>query len=122
VRSMSVGVLATVLDLATLGGLTHAGVPVRTASVVALSFGVALQFVGNKWFAFGDRSPAWMKQGGAFLGVEALGFAANLVLFDVAVRALPAPILVVRMITTSIVYFALCLPLWSLIFKRQEAP
>jgi putative flippase GtrA len=119
---MSVGMLATGLDLATLGGLTYARVPVRIASVVALSLGVVLQFAGNKWFAFRDNSAAWVKQGGAFLGVEALGFAANLVLFDVAVRALPAPILLVRMITTSIVYFALCLPLWSLIFKRQEAP
>ncbi len=120
---MSVGVLATGVDLATLGGLTWAGVPVRVASVVALSLGVGLQFVGNKWFAFRDRSGAWLKQGGAFLGVEALGFAANLALFDVAVRALPAPILLVRMLTTSLVYFGLCLPLWSLVFRKtEEAP
>ncbi len=119
-RSLSVGALATAVDLALLQGLVLAGAPVRAASVAALSSGVAVQFFGNKLFAFRDRSRAWARQGGLFLGVEALGFAANLALFDVAVRALPLPIVVVRLLSTNVVYFALCLPLWSLIFRHRQ--
>lgn len=124
-RSMGVGGLATLVDLGLLVLLVSAaGLSPRLASPVALLCGVGLQFVGNKLVAFRDRSPRWAAQALRFAGVELLGFVANLWLFDVAVRFVPLPMLALRLVTTSLVYFALCLPLWSLIFRptTQELP
>lgn len=117
-RSAGVGIAATAVDLGALALLVSVlSVPVRIASVPALALGIAMQFAGNKWFAFGDRSRAWLRQGVQFLGVEALGFALNLLLFDLAVTHTALPYLPLRLLTTSLVYFAVCLPLWSRIFK-----
>lgn len=120
-RSAGVGVLATATDLAALTALVMlADLSPRAASLPALAFGVAFQFVGNKIFAFRDRSPAWARQGALFLGVESLGFACNLVLFDLAQAHVRVPYLLLRLFTTSLVYFGVCLPLWSLVFRRHE--
>jgi putative flippase GtrA len=117
-RSAAVGLLATVADLAALAVLVDAvGLTPRHASLPALAIGIGFQFVGNKCFAFADRSPRWAEQGLLFLGVEALGMAANLLLFDLAVTHVPLPYLALRIATTSIVYFAICLPLWTRIFQ-----
>jgi putative flippase GtrA len=121
-RSAAVGAIATVVDLVALLALVSVvGVPVRAASIPALSVGIAVQFVGNKLFAFGDRSGRWLRQGAQFLSVEALGFVANLVLFDVLVQHVQAPYLLLRIVSTAAVYFGLCLPLWSRIFKAEPA-
>ncbi|MFO0617309.1 MAG: GtrA family protein [Polyangiaceae bacterium] len=120
VRSMGVGAVATLTDLVVLTLLAsgfHLGP--RTSSFPALVAGIAVQFFGNKLFAFEDRSKRWGEQAALFLAVEALGFVANLALFDVGVRYLPLPYLAVRLITTNLVYFGLCLPLWSRIFGRS---
>lgn len=120
VRSAGVGVLATATDLAVLALLVSGfGVSPRIASVPALALGIAVQFVGNKLFAFNDRSRAWLRQGAQFLGVETLGFVANLVLFDLAMTRTPLPYLPARLLTTNVVYFCICLPLWSLIFRPR---
>ncbi len=119
-RSASIGLLATLTDLAVLALLVSGfGMSPRLASVPALALGIGVQFVGNKWFAFGDHSPAWLRQGAQFLGVETLGFVANLVLFDLAIRVTRLPYLPLRLLTTNLVYFAICLPLWSLIFRNR---
>ena len=119
-RSAIIGILATLTDLTALALLVSGfGMSPRLASMPALALGIAVQFVGNKWFAFGDRSPAWLRQGAQFLGVETLGFVANLLLFDLALRFTQLPYLPLRLLTTNLVYFAICLPLWSLIFKNR---
>lgn len=123
-RSAAIGLVATATDLVALAVLVSGlGFSPRVASVPALALGIAVQFVGNKWFAFGDRSREWLRQGAQFLGVETLGFVANIVLFDLAVTLTKLPYLPLRLLTTNLVYFAICLPLWSLIFKSraQEA-
>lgn len=123
VRSAGVGAAATLVDLAALTVLVSLlDVPVRLASVPALSLGIAIQFVGNKLFAFGDRSPRWVRQGAQFLAVEALGFVLNLLLFDLAVTHTPLPYLAARVASTAVVYFAVCLPLWSRIFRPELQP
>jgi len=120
VRSAAVGLLATATDLVVLAVLVSGlGLSPRVASVPALVLGIGVQFVGNKWFAFGDRSSRWMRQGAQFLGVEAVGFVANLVLFDLAVTLTKLPYLPLRLLTTNLVYFIICLPLWSLIFRPR---
>jgi putative flippase GtrA len=118
VRSSGVGTIATLVDLLILGALVSgAGVPARVASAPALAAGVGVQFLGNKLFAFRDRSPDWGRQFAQFILVEALGFVCNLLVFDLASSHLPLPYLLVRLLTTSAVYFGVCLPLWSRIFR-----
>ncbi len=120
-RSLLVGAGATLLDLAILAVLvTGVGIAPKVASLPALSVGILWQFIGNKWFAFGDRSNRWAKQGALFLVVEALGFVANLLLFNFAITHLAWPYLLVRVMVTSLVYFALCYPLWTLIFRARH--
>ncbi len=120
-RSAAVGLLATGTDLVALAVLVDGfGLSPRDASLPALALGIGVQFVGNKCFAFGDRSPRWAEQGLLFLGVEALGMTANLLLFDLAVTHTPLPYLALRLATTSIVYFGICLPLWSRIFRAGD--
>jgi putative flippase GtrA len=122
-RSAGVGALATLVDLGALAVLVSVlGVSPRVASAPALALGVATQFVGNKLFAFGDRSPRWARQGAQFAAVEALGLALNLLLFDLAVTHSPLPYLAARVLSTSVVYFAVCLPLWSRIFRPELHP
>lgn len=120
VRSAGVGAVATAVDLGALALLVSViGLSPRAASVPALSLGIAVQFFGNKLFAFADGSPHWLRQGAQFLAVEALGFTLNLLLFDLAVAHTPLPYLAARVLSTSVVYFAVCLPLWSRIFRAQ---
>lgn len=120
-RSMLVGGVSTVVDLVVLATLVSLfGAPLRLASPIALGLGIVCQFVGNKLFAFHDRRPRWATQAALFLAVEALGFITNLIVFDVAVRALPIPYLVTRVLTQSFVYFAICLPLWARIFTPAK--
>ena len=120
VRSAAVGVLATAADLVTLAILVSGfHFSPRAASLPALALGIGVQFVGNKLFAFGDQSRAWVRQGAQFLGVEVLGFIANLVLFDFAVTHTHLPYLPLRLVTTNLVYFGICLPLWSRIFRTD---
>jgi len=118
VRSMGVGVIATATDLGVLALLVSGlGVSPRSASLPALLLGIVVQFLGNKLVAFEDRRPEWLRQGAQFMAVEALGFVANLVLFDRAMALTHLPYLAVRLATTSLVYFAICLPLWTRIFR-----
>jgi putative flippase GtrA len=121
-KSALVGGVATLVDLCAMSLFVYgAGILPRVASPFSLALGLACQFVGNKVFAFEDRSRAWGRQAALFLMVEALGFAANVALFDFAVRFSPLPLLVTRMGAQALVYFGLCLPAWSLIFKAPEA-
>jgi putative flippase GtrA len=117
-RSAGVGAVATVADLGALALLVH-GLrwDPRQASAPALALGIVVQFVGNKLLAFRDRDPRWALQALRFLAVEALGFVANLALFDLAVRLVPAPPVALRLVTTNLVYFCVCLPLWTRIFR-----
>jgi putative flippase GtrA len=121
-RSAGVGLMATGTDLVVLTCLVSvAGLSARLASMPALAAGVVLQFAGNKWFAFEDRSRRWVRQSLEFLAVEALGLATNLALFDLVMAHTALPYLPVRLATTSFVYFAICLPLWARVFRARGA-
>jgi putative flippase GtrA len=122
-RSAGVGALATAVDLGALAILVSLfELSPRLASLPALALGIATQFVGNKLFAFGNRSRRWLRQGAQFAAVEALGLLLNLALFDLAVTHTPLPYLAARVLSTSLVYFAVCLPLWSRIFRPELHP
>ncbi len=121
-RSVIVGAGATLLDLGALAVLVSCwAMDVRVASPVALAFGLVAQFVGNKSFAFRDRSGRWVAQGVAFGAVEAAAFVLNLLAFHAAISFTSLPYLAARLLTTSLVYFSVCLPAWSLIFVPNRS-
>lgn len=116
-RSASVGAVATLADLAVLGLLVEiVGLSARLANAPGLLTGTALQFVGNKWFAFRDPSPRWARQGTWFALVQIVALGLNLGLFDLLVVA-GVHFAVARLASSALVYFAFCLPLWSRIFR-----
>lgn len=93
----------------------------RHVTPFALALGISIQFVGNKLFAFRDRSPAWLRQAMLFLAVEAAGYAANLALFDFFSMRSRVPYPILRLVIGSFVYFGICLPLWTRIFGKPES-
>jgi putative flippase GtrA len=120
IRSASIGVVATFVDLLSLAiaiEVCHASP--TAANIPALSFGVLAQFLGNKIFAFEDRSPAWGAQGALFFLVEAIAFGLNTVLFDRLIAGTGLPYIAVRLMVTTGVYFGFSLPLWSYIFRAS---
>ena len=120
-RSALVGLVATGSDLLALTFAVEVlhQAP-RIATPVALALGVTIQFVGNKLLAFRDRSAAWVRQAMLFLVVEAVGYAANVLLFGLLSTRTTVPYLVLRVAIGSVVYFGLCLPLWSRIFRERS--
>ncbi len=122
VRSAGVGALATAVDLSVLAVLVHVtGVAPREASPLALLLGVAVQFLGNKVFAFRDRSGAWGRQALAFGAVEVVALALNLVGFEILALRLGVPVLAARIVVSAVVYGGFCLPSWSMVFRAPAA-
>lgn len=119
-RSAVVGVAATLFDFGALSLLVSVfGVPARLASLPALALGIVVQFMGNKWLAFRDASPGWGRQASLFLAVEGVGLLANGIVFDRLLVWTHLPYLVCRILSSSLVYFAFCLPLWARIFATE---
>lgn len=127
-RGSVVGVVATLADIGALSLFVWLGVTPRAASIPALVVGVVVQFVGSKLFTFREKENAHTDGGRLcaeallFATVELGALALNAFVFDVALRiAAPgaAALPLVRLVTTSAVYFGFSLPLWSLVFRRQ---
>jgi len=120
-RSAAVGVVATLVDLVVLGLLVEVlALPTAWANVPALSLGLAVQFVGNKVFAFGDRqrdARALARQGSLFLAVELVAFALNAALFHLLSPMLGLPWWLARTTASAAVYFGFSYRLWALIFR-----
>ncbi len=90
----------------------------QAANVPSLLAGVAAQFVGNKWFAFGDESRDLVRQGAQFAAVEAGALTLNAVGFHVLVEVMPYG--AARLVTSALVYFGFSYPLWTRIFRRTR--
>jgi len=119
-RSAIVGVVATVIDLALLFVLVDlVGLAPAVANVPSLAGGLIVQFVGNKYFAFGDRSKRLLKQGGQFALVEAGAIALNAVGFHLLVTLTVIPYVAVRLGCSAAVYFGFSYPLWHFIFSPR---
>lgn len=117
VRSLLVGVVATVVDLAALWALVDGlGWSAVAANVPALALGLCVQFAGNKWFAFRDPSRDYARQGAAFLAVEAGAFTLNAAAFH-ALSVLGAGWMAARLVASAAVYVGFSLPLWGRIFQ-----
>ena len=121
VRSAAVGVVASATDLAALCLLVQAlGLAPALANVPALAAGLAVQFLGNKWFAFRDRLRALARQGAQFALVEAGALAFNALGFHLFVTLTPVPYPAARVVTQALVYFGWSFPLWGLVFRTPQ--
>lgn len=124
-KSAVVGLAATLTDLGMLALLVHGlGVSPALANVPALFLGVMVQFVGNKLWAFEDRSTepaALMRQGSLFLAVEVIAFALNALLFHLTAVVLGVPALAARVVVSAAVYFGFSYRLWAIIFRPARS-
>ena len=121
-RSAAVGLLATASDLGSLMLLIHAvGLSRRVANIPSLLPGLVVQFFGNKFFAFDDRSKAVVKQGAFFFLIELVAFAFNVLLFDLLVCLTPIHEIPARLLGTNIVYLGFSFPMWSFFVFRPKA-
>jgi putative flippase GtrA len=103
-----------------------AGLAPRVASVPALIAGSVVMFVGQKLFAFRARGGDLRREALLFALVQAGGVALNALLYDLALRAIPAAAsttgvwyLPVRLGTTNLVWIAYSFPLWHWVFKAR---
>jgi putative flippase GtrA len=121
-RSAVVGLLATASDLGSLLLLIHGvGLTKRAANVPSLLPGLLIQFVGNKLFAFDDRSREIVRQGSRFFLIELVAFGLNVLLFDMLVTLTPIHEILARLLGTNIVYLGFSFPMWSFFVFRSKA-
>lgn len=121
-RSSAVGLAATALDLVALVVLVEVfALTAAAANVPALVLGIGVQFAGNKWFAFRDRSSDLVRQGVQFALVEAGTLALNALVFHALVTWTELPYALARVLGTMLVYVAFSYPLWSRIFRPSPA-
>lgn len=121
-KSAIVGVVATLVDVLTLTLLVNVlGVGAATANLPALSLGLVVQFFGNKYFAFNDRSRDFLRQGALFGVVEVGAFLLNLLAFHLLAVVAGLPVQIARLIGSAGVYFGFSYPLWHRIFRPDAA-
>lgn len=120
-KSGLVGVFATATDIILLVLLVDVlGWPATSANVPALSVGLLIQFLGNKYFAFEDRrsdAANLLRQGALFALVEVAAFGLSAALFHGLVTSVGTHHLVARLFGSALVYFCFSLPLWRLVFR-----
>lgn len=121
-KSMAIGLLATTADLLSLWLLTAVGVSARVANVPTLLFGAAIQFFGNKYLAFEDRSPKLLEQGARFTLVEIGALVLNALLFHLVVSFSTFPIGLARVLIGGGIYLLFSLPLWRCLVFSPARP
>lgn len=116
-----VGVVATLVDLLALALLIDvAGVPAAWANVPALTLGLAVQFFGNKHYAFRDRSRDLVRQGARFAVVEVGAFTLNAAAFHLLAVIAGLPFVLARALGSAAVYFGFSYPLWGRVFTHPD--
>ncbi|MCB9736734.1 MAG: GtrA family protein [Deltaproteobacteria bacterium] len=120
-KSLAIGVVATLTDLAMLWlAVTVLGIPEAVANVPALLAGVVVQFFGNKYVAFEDRSRDLVRQGAWFAAIECGALALNAGLFHLLAVVLGAHYLVARLVASALVYVGYSYPLWGRLFRASS--
>jgi putative flippase GtrA len=120
-RSLLTGGAATLADLATLAfavGVLHASP--AAASLPALVVGAAVQFVGNRYFAFrAGRAPV-ARQAVLFVASEAVTMLLNAVVYQAVASHLPLTLttaVLARIVTTNLVFLLWSYPVWKRVFQ-----
>jgi putative flippase GtrA len=120
-RSAIAGGLATVVDLGVLTGLVAIGEwTARAASVPALIAGAVAAFVTQKYYAFQAAAGPVVRQATQFALVQVGSAVLTGVFYDLVLALAPslAPAYVlVRLVTSNIVWLAFSFPLWHLVFR-----
>lgn len=110
--------MATIVDVFLLLCLVElGGVAPALANVPALLGGLAVQFVGNKYWAFDDQSESLLRQGAAFAVIEVGAVALNAAGFHLLIAATTVPYPLARLLTSALVYGLFSYPLWHLVFR-----
>ena len=125
-RSALAGAAATLTDLSVLAVLVGLlGVSARHANVPALLAGAAVQFVGNRHFAFRARSGSLRRQLFWFGVVEVGTLLLNGLLYDVGARSMSLGALsavALRAVISFAVFVCWSYPLWRRVFRVPPAP
>ena len=125
VRSGLAGLLATLSDLAVLTALTElAGLSPRVASIPALVTGAVVMFFGQKHFAFRAQGKPRARELAEFAAVQLGGLVLTGFLYDSALRLAPslaANYVLVRLVTTNLVWLGYSFPLWHVVFRDRSA-
>ncbi len=125
-RALVAGGGATLVDLVVLALLVDLlAVPARVASIPALVAGGTVAFVANRRWVFHARAGSIVKQASLFVLVELFALALNGLLYELAMRSptvshQPQAYLVVRLVTSHVVFLGWSYPLWRLVFR--DAP
>jgi putative flippase GtrA len=125
-RSLLTGGAATLADVGALAfavGLLHASP--AAASVPALLVGAAVQFFGNRYFAFRAARAPLANQALLFVATEAVTMLLNAVLYQAVAARLPLTLItavIARIITTNLVFLLWSYPVWKRVFKPELAP
>jgi putative flippase GtrA len=125
VRSGIAGLAATLCDLGVLAGLTElAGLSPRVASVPALVTGGTVMFFGQKYFAFQRAGKPRSRELVEFGVVQLGGLFLTGLLYDSVLRFFPSLIahyVLVRLVTTNLVWLGYSFPLWHVVFRARHA-
>lgn len=119
-RSMLAGGVATLVDLGGLFVLVSLlGVGPRAASVPALVVAGAVNFLGNRHFAFRAAGDSGARQAKLFVLVHLITLSLNAVLFDMAIRGLGtyAPYWALRLVISNLVYLSWSFPMFRRVFR-----
>jgi len=120
-RSALGGGAATLVDLGVLTGLVSlGGVSPRAASIPALVAGGIVAFVTQKYFAFQAAGGRVVRQAVQFAVVQVGSTVLTGVLYDLTLRLVPrlTPYyVVVRLVTSNLVWLGFSFPLWHWVFR-----
>lgn len=121
-KSSGVGLAATVSDLGTTTLLVRCfGWSKQMANIPGLVPGIVIMFIGNKYFAFEDKSKKVLRQGVVFLVIEAVAFGLNALFFHLLVTWWDWHELLARLLSTNITYLGFSFPMWHwLVFKLPK--
>jgi putative flippase GtrA len=122
-RSLLTGGAATLVDLGVIAaavGLFH--LKPAAANAPALLAGAAVQFFGNRRFAFRSRGPLG-RQAALFAASEVVTLALNFFLYQLVVTHMAlgtGGAVLARAVTTNLVFVLWSYPVWARIFRGQE--
>jgi putative flippase GtrA len=121
-RSSLVGLVTAASDFGSLALMIYVfDMDERAAGVPSLVPGLVIMFVGNKYFAFDDRSKALVRQTGLFFLIELCGFALNALAYDLLVGTWQMHPMLARALHTFVVYQCFSFPLWKVFVFRYQA-
>jgi putative flippase GtrA len=116
-RSSAVGILATVLDMATLALFVKAFHWNDTlAKIPALAIGTSTQFIGSRYYAFRAQQGKIGRQMKWFVFAEFCAFWITVLVFHAMDKWLHIPIWIANLASGSVVYFGFSYPIWKRVF------